>query len=41
MFGLEFALYGLLYFPLDLAVCLLPPVFLKTIINYFTPNQTS
>ncbi|KAJ3620166.1 hypothetical protein MTP99_004150 [Tenebrio molitor] len=41
LFGLEFALYGLVYFPLDLVIGLVPPIFLKQYLNYFLPNGTS
>ncbi|KAH0820629.1 hypothetical protein GEV33_002162 [Tenebrio molitor] len=38
LFGLEFALYGLVYFPLDLVIALVPPIFLKQYLDYFLPN---
>ncbi|KAJ3652317.1 hypothetical protein Zmor_018295 [Zophobas morio] len=38
-FGLEFLLYGFIYFPVDLVVILLQPQFLIKLLNYFVPNQ--
>ncbi|CAH1380341.1 unnamed protein product [Tenebrio molitor] len=41
MFGFRMLLYGILYCPPDLAICLLPPIFLRKLLNYFTPHQSS
>ncbi|XP_044260437.1 probable multidrug resistance-associated protein lethal(2)03659 [Tribolium madens] len=41
LFGWEIAKFGILYFPVDLAVVLCQPHFLIKLLNYYTPKQTN
>ncbi|KAH0813598.1 hypothetical protein GEV33_009192 [Tenebrio molitor] len=41
MFGFRLILHGVLFCPVDIAVCLLPTIFLKDLLNYFTLHQSS
>ncbi|XP_068901758.1 probable multidrug resistance-associated protein lethal(2)03659 isoform X2 [Tenebrio molitor] len=41
MFGFKLILHGVLFCPVDVAVCLLPPTFLRDLLNYFTLHQSS
>ncbi|RZB40881.1 ABC tran domain containing protein, partial [Asbolus verrucosus] len=41
MFGLEFIVYGIVFYSVDVCVIILQPIFLNKLLDYFVPNQAA